>query len=254
MVGMLLGQNLPRRVSYTSSSRVLVAAWLVFALILGLAYRGNLTASLTLPKYPPRPETLMEIVDHVNMITIPSYGTSFREFYSDSESLLFQTLGNLMSPGTSLTEGLKRTLEKRSSHIDARKNIQYEILDKFTEEDGSTPLYVTRGSISPTPSGWPIPHDAPYKAQLDRLIVAILEAGLYDTWTAELMRETKLRSQRRQRQRHTAGHEGKAQQRTKTEDGLPTLTINHTQGAFILLLLGLVFNTLVFSSEILCKI
>ncbi|MPC18186.1 hypothetical protein E2C01_011062 [Portunus trituberculatus] len=67
MVGMLLGQNLPRRVSYTSSSRVLVAAWLVFALILGLAYRGNLTASLTLPKYPPRPETLMEIVDHVNM-------------------------------------------------------------------------------------------------------------------------------------------------------------------------------------------
>ena len=67
MVGMLLGQNLPRRLSYTSSSRVLVAAWLVFALILGLAYRGNLTASLTLPKYPPRPETLKEIVDNVDM-------------------------------------------------------------------------------------------------------------------------------------------------------------------------------------------
>uniref|UniRef100_A0A0N7ZA08 Ionotropic glutamate receptor C-terminal domain-containing protein n=1 Tax=Scylla olivacea TaxID=85551 RepID=A0A0N7ZA08_SCYOL len=67
MVGMLLGQNLPRRLSYTSSSRVLVAAWLVFALIFGLAYRGNLTAFLTLPKYPPRPETLKEIVDSVDM-------------------------------------------------------------------------------------------------------------------------------------------------------------------------------------------
>ncbi|XP_063886450.1 glutamate receptor ionotropic, delta-1-like [Scylla paramamosain] len=67
MVGMLLGQNLPRRLSYTSSSRVLVAAWLVFALILGVAYRGNLTAFLTLPKYPPRPETLKEIVDSVDM-------------------------------------------------------------------------------------------------------------------------------------------------------------------------------------------
>ena len=67
MVGMLLGQNLPRRLSNATSSRVLVAAWLVFALIIGLAYRGNLTASLTLPKYPLRPETLKEVVDHVDM-------------------------------------------------------------------------------------------------------------------------------------------------------------------------------------------
>ncbi|XP_063886457.1 uncharacterized protein LOC135114485 [Scylla paramamosain] len=252
MVGMLLGQNLPRRLSNTSSSRVLVAAWLVFALILGLAYRGNLTASLTLPKYPPRPETLKEIVDNVDMITIPSYGTTFRKFYSDSESPLFQALGSLMNPGLSLTEGLKRAMVKKSSHIDAKKNIQYEILNKFTEEDGSTPLYVTRGSISPTPSGWPIPHDAPYKAQLDKLMVAILEAGLYDKWTADLMRETKLKSQRRQR--HAAGREGQEEPKASNEDGLPTLTIKHTQGAFILLLLGLVFNTLVFSSELLCKI
>ncbi|MPC76150.1 hypothetical protein E2C01_070555 [Portunus trituberculatus] len=141
----------------------------------------------------------------------------------------------------------------RSSHTDAKKNIQYEILDKFTEEDGSTPLYVTRGFVAPTPCGWPIPHDAPYKAQLDRLIVAIMEAGLYDQWTAELMRETKLRSQRRQRQSYAGGHEGQVEQTARKEDYLPTLTINHTQGAFILLMLGLVFNTLVFSSEMLCK-
>ncbi|XP_063886446.1 ionotropic receptor 21a-like [Scylla paramamosain] len=254
MVGMLLGQNLPRRVSYTSSSRVLVAAWLVFALILGLAYRGNLTASLTLPKYPPRPETLKEIINNVDMVTMPSYGEHFRKFYSDSESPLFQALGSLMNPGPSLMEGLKMALVKRSSHLDGRKYIQYQILDKFTEKDGSTPFYVTREFVSHTPAGWPIPHDAPYKAHLDRLIVGTLEAGLYDKWTADLMRETKLRSQRRQRQRYAAGHEGQAEPKAVNEDGLPTLTINHTQGAFILLLLGFVFNTLIFSSELLCKI
>ncbi|KAK8397747.1 hypothetical protein O3P69_004498 [Scylla paramamosain] len=254
MVGMLLGQNLPRRVSYTSSSRVLVAAWLAFALILGLAYRGNLTASLTLPKYPPRPETLKEIINNVDMITIPSYGEHFRKFYSDSESPLFQALGSLMNPGPSLMEGLKMALVKRSSHLDGRKYIQYQILDKFTEKDGSTPFYVTREFVSPTPAGWPIPHDAPYKAHLDRLIVATLEAGLYDKWTGDLMRETKLRSQRRQRQRHAAGHDAQGELMAVNEDGLPTLTINHTQGAFILLLLGFVFNTLIFSSELLCKI
>ncbi|MPC93287.1 hypothetical protein E2C01_088411 [Portunus trituberculatus] len=81
-----------------------------------------------------------------------------------------------------------------------------------------------------------------------------MQAGLYDKWTAELMRETKLRSQRRQRQRHATTHKGQAEQRAGNEDGLAILTINHTQGAFILLLLGLVFNILVFSSEMFCKI
>ncbi|XP_050713412.1 uncharacterized protein LOC126996696 [Eriocheir sinensis] len=65
MTGMLLGQNLPRRLPSTSSSRVLLAAWLVFALILGVAYRGNLTASLTLPKYPSRTETIPQLVEAV---------------------------------------------------------------------------------------------------------------------------------------------------------------------------------------------
>ena len=67
MVGMLLGQNLPSRLSGTSSTMVLLATWLVFALILTVAYRGNLTASLTLPKFSSRPETLQEIVDTVDM-------------------------------------------------------------------------------------------------------------------------------------------------------------------------------------------
>lgn len=65
MNGMLLGQNLPPRLPTITSSRLLVATWLVFAVIFTSAYRGNLTASLTLPKYPPRPETLPQLVDSV---------------------------------------------------------------------------------------------------------------------------------------------------------------------------------------------
>lgn len=65
MTAILLGQSSLHHLPSASSSRVLVAAWLVFALILGSAYSGNLTASLTLPKYPPRPETLPELVEAV---------------------------------------------------------------------------------------------------------------------------------------------------------------------------------------------
>lgn len=65
MTGMLLGQSFLQHLPSSSSIRVLVAAWLVFALILGTAYSGNLTASLTLPKYQPRPETLPDLVEAV---------------------------------------------------------------------------------------------------------------------------------------------------------------------------------------------
>lgn len=58
----LLGQDLSGYFPSTHSCRLLLALWLVFAFIVGTAYRGNLTASLTAPKYPARPETLKELV------------------------------------------------------------------------------------------------------------------------------------------------------------------------------------------------
>lgn len=58
----LLAQNLSIKPPKSHASRALVAAWLLFALVLGTVYRGNLTAALTLPKYPPRPETVEDLV------------------------------------------------------------------------------------------------------------------------------------------------------------------------------------------------
>ncbi|XP_047487061.1 ionotropic receptor 21a-like [Penaeus chinensis] len=65
VMGTLLGQNLNQLHSHSNAARLLLGAWLIFAFILGTAYRGNLTAALTLPNYPPRPETLQELVQAV---------------------------------------------------------------------------------------------------------------------------------------------------------------------------------------------
>lgn len=63
VVGTMLAQNLPRAMMTGGVSvRVLVAFWLIFAFILGVAYRGNLTASLTAPIYPARIESLSQLV------------------------------------------------------------------------------------------------------------------------------------------------------------------------------------------------
>ncbi|XP_050733861.1 glutamate receptor ionotropic, delta-2-like [Eriocheir sinensis] len=63
VVGTLLDEAIPGELPRRSSTRVVLAAWLIFSFIVGTVYRSNLTASLTVPKYPPRAETLADLVD-----------------------------------------------------------------------------------------------------------------------------------------------------------------------------------------------
>ncbi|KAK3884239.1 hypothetical protein Pcinc_011515 [Petrolisthes cinctipes] len=243
MTGMLLGQNLPSRLPVTTSSRVLVAAWLVFALILGLAYRGNLTASLTIPKFPPRPETLEQLVDAVDRITIGGYGEAFRRFYSQSDSEVFRKLATLMDVGPSIMQGLTEATERKQAHLGGKRYQQQTIAAKFTAADGSSRLYLGRESIFPGPSGWPIPHDAPYKHSLDSWIMVVLQAGLYEKWVGDMLQQTKMESMRRQQQ-HYPSDQQQVQQHddsewAETSEGSSTLTILHLQGLFLLLLIGL---------------
>lgn len=62
LTGLLVGQGLPKRLIGTSSGRLVIATWMVFTYVIVSAFNGNLTATLTVPTYPPRPETLAELV------------------------------------------------------------------------------------------------------------------------------------------------------------------------------------------------
>ncbi|KAK8388251.1 hypothetical protein O3P69_020265 [Scylla paramamosain] len=54
-----ISEGLPR----WSSTRIVLTTWLISSFILGTVYRSNLTACLTVPKYPPRAETFADLVD-----------------------------------------------------------------------------------------------------------------------------------------------------------------------------------------------
>lgn len=58
---LLVGQDLSERLTGSSSRRVVVATWLIFCYVVVSIYNGNLTASLTLPKPPPRAQTVAQL-------------------------------------------------------------------------------------------------------------------------------------------------------------------------------------------------
>ncbi|XP_068243634.1 ionotropic receptor 21a-like [Palaemon carinicauda] len=258
VVGILLGQNIALDQSTSTSSRILAASWLVFALIIGVAYRGNLTAFLTLPKYPARAETLEELIKVADKVTMEPYGEAFRSFYSKSDSVVFQKLASIWETVTSGREGLADASRRKQAHIEVRRFLELVIAEQFTKLDGSTQLYLGRENVFPGLSGWPIPHDAPFKENLDRSIMAVKEAGLYEKWSSDFMAQARKESQERQMQKaaQMTPEEGAdtADQENSGDSKVTALTIVHMQGPLMLLLLGLIIALVIFAGEmaILC--
>ncbi|XP_063845577.1 ionotropic receptor 93a-like isoform X2 [Scylla paramamosain] len=251
VVRTLLGQNLTVGCrSMGTRARLVLGAWLIFALVIGAAYRGNLTAFLTIPKYPPRPETLPQLVEVVDRVTMPPYGAQFRDFYSQSDSYVFKALAQRMDLVGSAEEGLRQASDKQA-HIQVRRYLELVIAESFTLRDGSTRLYLGKEGVFPGLSAWPMPHDAPFKPRVDRCIMAVKEAGLYEKWSRDVMAEARKRGKRKPEEKEEERE--KKEEKSAGDSPFKALSVNHLQGPLFLLLMGLLLASLLFFVEVLTR-
>lgn len=68
----------------------------------------------------------------------------------------------------------------RQAHLENKRYQQLRIAERFTRADGSEMLYIGRDSIMPGQAAWPLPHDAPYRPVIDRLLMAIIEVFILE--------------------------------------------------------------------------
>ncbi|XP_050696723.1 uncharacterized protein LOC126985611 [Eriocheir sinensis] len=175
---MLLGQDLPGPLPTYASYRVLVATWMVFSLVLGTVYRGNLTAAMTLPKYPKRIETVQELVKGVDRINMPPYGADHKESYKRSGSRVLRAVGELIQIVETI-EGIGRALKnRREAHADDLHYLQQVTTQDYTSRGGKELLYVGKQNIFASPSAWPVPHDAPYTDHINHVMLRVIEASM----------------------------------------------------------------------------
>ncbi|ROT70078.1 Variant Ionotropic Glutamate Receptor [Penaeus vannamei] len=179
VVGTLIGENLYKTLPTATSGRIVLTVWLVFA-----------------------------------SVTIEPWGKDFRDYLIESGSEKLIKLAELMELGHFLLDGLEIAMKENTAHMEALEVMKINIAESFSDAHGSPLLYVVKESAMPGLSGWPIPHDAPYKKNFDFCIRASLEAGLYDKWGDDM------------------------------------LVIVHMQGPLMLLLLGLVLGTFTFVIEV----
>ncbi|XP_064101701.1 ionotropic receptor 93a-like [Macrobrachium nipponense] len=266
--GSLLGQPLLKDLPEGSSFRAVLGAWLVFAFILGSAYRGNLTAFLTIPKYPPRVETVEQLVETFDRITMPPFGNEFIQFFKQSDNKLYKTMAEHMSIVPSVMDGLREAIKEKEAHVAGRRFMEQTIAKHFSNPDGSTKLYIGRESILPGISAWPLPHDAPYRPQIDRVMMSVIEAGLYEHWSRTILRLAQGESRKRAREyreqqqkekRKNSVSDSENEMDDPSEDDKQAsrpsqaLTVVHMQGPLMLLLLGLVAGGICFCLEVITR-
>ncbi|KAK4325666.1 hypothetical protein Pmani_003759 [Petrolisthes manimaculis] len=63
------------------------------------------------------------------------------------------------------------------AQLGGRRRLSYQVVEGFTDVDGNTELYLGQETLFPGQAGWPIPHDAPFKHNLDRCIMASIESN-----------------------------------------------------------------------------
>ncbi|XP_069982931.1 ionotropic receptor 21a-like [Penaeus vannamei] len=250
--GILMWQSVVLNAVRNNGTRVLVMAWMLFAFIVGTAYRGNLTAALTLPKYPPRVETLLQLVSTFESVTMPPFGTEFIKFFKQSDSGVYKALAERMHIVPSVMEGLQQATERREAHVAGRRYMEQNIAKYFSLPDGRGKLYVGRESLLPGISAWPLPHDAPYRRQLDRLMMAVIEAGLYEKWSEDMLiqarKESRERLKKQAKDLQQDGEGGDAEEESNAK--IKALTIVHMQGPLMLLVFGLLLAFLGFAAEL----
>nr|XP_045622061.1 uncharacterized protein LOC123772737 [Procambarus clarkii] len=245
VVGTLLGQDLTRRLPSRSSTQIVVGAWLVLAFIVGTAYRGNLTAFLTVLKYPARPENLEQLLKTDARVAMHrSLQDYFYNYYKHSNSTMFRELADRTYLVASHADGLQKAMNKTEAYVFEGALLRVLVAENYTRDDGWSPLYVARHPIQPGYAVWYAPRDAPYTHIIDRCLLAFHGAGLIQRWSQVVLEDARQRDRARRMEearRKRRSKEGKMEMKEDVKDwmlvleeetsgGLQPLSLTHLQG------------------------
>ncbi|XP_045135033.1 uncharacterized protein LOC123518335 [Portunus trituberculatus] len=125
--------------------------------------------------------------------------------------------------------------------------MEVKIEEHFTNNDGSTSLYVTQGSLLDDFSAFLLIRDAPFKPKIDSCLMVFHESGLLTKWKTEVMDEIRQENQERRKTNILQEYE----KETTDETNVVSLTLLHMQGPLVLYLLTTTASFLAFISEIL---
>ncbi|XP_068240190.1 glutamate receptor ionotropic, kainate 2-like [Palaemon carinicauda] len=238
---------------FNDTGRILMGWWMMFSMLMLSLYKSSLIAHLSVPITPSPIDTVEQLlqVEGATWGMEPGTGLGWDWFKNNDNpnvQKMFKTLELLDAD-----EQMHRVLDGYHAFFTWKYYIKTIIGSNFTAGLGYTPIHISREEFIPGPTGWGVRKGAPFLDSLDRIQDKLVEAGIVEYWLRELF-ETAIWKGRMIRKNKILG--GEEQEKAyllvgyeTSQEGAVVLNLNHLQGAFFALFLGIILAFLVAVGE-----
>lgn len=215
-----------------AKARMVIITWIIICFILNASYHSSLISFLTKPIFEKQIETVEEMLEQGYKFGIVPPSVLFIKH--DINSNL--NLSNLVSCDN-VKSCLDRTAFRRDFVVGVPRMYMVYSSRTYISSTGENLVYWTKEDIVSYPIEMIMVKGYPLQGRINQIIHRIVEAGLLSKWAEDLLsKNTKISS------KHPKTIEG-----SKND---VILTLNHLEGAFILLLIGLSVAGIIFICEL----
>ncbi|KOC58902.1 Glutamate receptor, ionotropic kainate 2 [Habropoda laboriosa] len=224
--------------------RVLIGWWWIYSILVAVAYRASMTATLANPVARVTIDTLTQLAQ--SSIEVGGWNEETKDFFLMSSDVSSQEIGNKFQ----LIKHEEEAIEKiangsfcyyENSYLLQHARVKRQMFQKQQKENKTTQnmllkhnLHIMEECVIHMPIALGMEKNSPLKPHVDILIRRIIEIGLVEKWLSDVMEWSKIME---------------LQQETESEKAL--VNLHKLQGAFIAITVGYLLGFVILIGEIL---
>ncbi|XP_066964504.1 ionotropic receptor 21a-like [Macrobrachium rosenbergii] len=218
--------------------RVFIGFWVIYCFIITISYTANLIAFLTIPVFPKRIQTVQQLAESQYGVTMYDYGEFVPGALISSQDPYYRILGERLELFPTYDGAVEPMLAGTHAYIESFSYNRILISVDYKAKNS----YMLREQLYPGHLCWYFQKNTAWKYKFDHGIQQLVESGLITYWL-KIKNEEFLGRDFERRQQLLEAEAG----------GELSLTLEHLQGAFFLLLISWLSSTLALLTEILHK-
>nr|XP_053629720.1 ionotropic receptor 21a-like [Cherax quadricarinatus] len=234
----LLGKSAVRDPKPVSAHLLVLSLWL-YGMIVTIAYSTNLTAFLLVSRRPYSMETFKEL--HDSGLRVFGLGDLFKQELASASDIYLKELSRTYEGYSSPGQIFPKVLEGQGALLENHGFLEFTAATRFASR-GQSRVRIMKECFAPYNIAMGLQTHSPLKRRLDVVLGWIQQAGLVRRFFLDSLRLAKTTKEYRGASVGEGGED-------RVEGGVIPLSLNHLQGAFLIVLIGSFVATLVFLLE-----
>ncbi|XP_045619614.2 ionotropic receptor 21a [Procambarus clarkii] len=229
----------------TITTQVFVTFLWLYTTILTIAYCTNLTAFLLVSKPPRAVETIKELYD--SDLKVAGMGEFYKDELASASDPYLKRLAKIYEGQTSTDAAYQKVLKGEVVFLQNRAFVEFIARTKFTS-GGVSQMRIMKECFAPYNIAMGLQRHSPLKTKVDEVIGWIQQSGLLRKYFLDSLRLAA--STKEYKGGDDTGVDGQSD--FNHDGGVIPLSLDHLQGAFLILVAGCLIAGCLFLYEITC--